>query len=229
MNYNSPTGEEAVGYMRLPLRVIDVHGEIPKTILDVGAAHGHFSDFISTVWPDAKITAVECNDKDHYFLDSKPYDVRFACVGKEKGTATFYTDKADEVGGGSSFYKELTPAFDGAVEETKEITTLDTLFPKETFDLIKIDTQGSEKDVMFGGRKLLSRAKYLLLELSFVEYNEGAPLIDEMLAYTRLNDWKLIATFGPDLGVHRWGSQAIQVDALFARSDQPNLFRFQGK
>lgn len=229
MNYSSPTPEEAVGYMRLPLREIEVHGDPVTSVLDVGAAHGHFARFIQDIFPEASVTCVECNEKDRYFLDQYPFEVEYACVGAKKGKATFYTNKDDEVGGGSSFYKECTDAFNNAVEEVKNITTLDDLFPNRSFDLIKIDTQGTEIEVMEGACNLLEKAKYLLLEMSFVEYNEGAPLIDEVLSFTRNNGFRLISTFGTDFGVHRWGSQAIQVDGLFAKDTLTNLLKFHAK
>jgi hypothetical protein len=45
-------------------------------------------------------------------------------------------------------------------------------------DLVKIDVQGSELDILIGGRKTIRRSKYVLLEVSTVQYNVNAPLMD---------------------------------------------------
>lgn len=222
-HYNSPTAEEAVGYMRWHLEVLKNMGIYPKTMLDIGMAHGHFSDFFHTIFPDTKITGVECNERDHYFLKEKPYDVRFACLGEKCEEKTFYVAKNDEVGGGSSFYKEHTSAFLQPLEEKKQIQRLDDLFT-EPFEFVKIDTQGSEYDIILGGKELLSKADFLLLELSFVEYNHNSPLIDEVLELTRSLGFRMIDTFGPVNGGHCWGNRKIQVDVLLTRKNMTQFY-----
>ena len=51
------------------------------------------------------------------------------------------------------------------------------------FDLIKIDTQGSELDIITGGINLCNKAKGILLEVSLTQYNEGAPLYQEVISF----------------------------------------------
>ena len=52
----------------------------------------------------------------------------------------------------------------------------DINFKERNFDLIKIDTQGSEIDIIEGGLKLVSKAEFLLLEIPFFGvYNQGVP------------------------------------------------------
>ncbi len=61
---------------------------------------------------------------------------------------------------------------------------LDDLFESDSeFDLIKIDTQGSELDIIEGGLNLCNKAKGILLEVSLTQYNENAPLYDEVIDY----------------------------------------------
>ena len=58
---------------------------------------------------------------------------------------------------------------------------LDDLFEDDSvFDLIKIDTQGSELDIIIGGKNLCSHAQGILLEVSLEPYNDSAPLKDEV-------------------------------------------------
>ena len=52
-----------------------------------------------------------------------------------------------------------------------------------TFDLVKLDTQGSEIDIMNGGLHLLKNTTAIIIEVSHVEYNEKAPLVEEVKEY----------------------------------------------
>jgi hypothetical protein len=80
------------------------------------------------------------------------------------------------------FYKENTKWYENEKSHTISVN-LDTLdnknyFPNQMIDLIKIDVQGSELDILIGGRKTIRRSKYVLLEVSTVQYNVNAPLMD---------------------------------------------------
>ncbi len=220
------TPEEAVGYMDWHLHALKRKGVEIRSILDIGAAHGHFSRFALTVWPGAEITAIECNPLDKHYLDRTNWDVHYVCLGDKPCTRTFYTNPNDPVGGGSSIYRENTSAFDAPVETPVEIQTLDSL-NLGAFDLIKMDTQGSELDIIHGGKETIQKARYLLMELSFMPYNAGGCLIDDVLAETRAIGFRMIDTFGPTNGGHVWNNEKIQVDVLFAKETEP-IFAFHG-
>jgi hypothetical protein len=116
-------------------------------------------------------------------LLGKPYDI--VALSDKKGTASFYVEKINPVGTGASLYKENTDWYSEGKYEVVEVET-ETLDNRNYFfgdpiDLIKIDVQGSELDILNGGEETLKRTSYVLLELSLVEYNEGAPLIDKVV------------------------------------------------
>jgi FkbM family methyltransferase len=213
MNYDSPSPEGAVGYMGPMFNRLIAQGFQIKSLLDVGAAHGHFSSYFERFFPEAEITAVECNERDAYFLSRYRWDTHYMCLGDKPCKKTFYVDKVDEIGGGSSLYKENTVFFKDCIEEEKEINTIDLAFPGRTFDFIKIDTQGSELDILRGGKDVVSRAQWLLLELSFMEYNQGAPLIDDVLEYTRSIGFRMYDTIGPKDGGHMIGDCTVKLQA----------------
>lgn len=219
------SSEEAVGYMGANLdalrKIVDIN-----SILDIGAAHGHFSKFALRYWPNAKVTAIECNPIDKHFLDSTNWNVHYACLGEKECKKTFYINPVEPHGGGSSFYKENTTHFDNPSEYEKDIVTLDSL-ELLPHDLIKIDTQGTELDILKGGEKTVKEARFLLLELSFVKFNEGGCLIDDVLEYTRSLGFRMIDTFGVTFGGHWWEGRKIQVDVLLAKETEP-LFDFRG-
>jgi hypothetical protein len=79
-------------------------------------------------------------------------------------------------------------------------------------DLIKIDTQGSELDIIAGGSAIFENAKWILIELPTLEYNVGSP--DAGAYFARLNELGFLPV---DLSeIHMFGSVVIQLDFLFA-------------
>jgi FkbM family methyltransferase len=116
-------------------------------------------------------------------LLGKPYDI--VALSDKKGKANLYVEKINSVGTGASLYKENTEWYSEGKYEVVEVET-ETLdnrnyFFGEPIDLIKIDVQGAELDILKGGEKTMRNASYALLELSLVEYNQGAPLIGEVV------------------------------------------------
>ena len=105
---------------------------------------------------------------------------------KDNSEYNFYSRKNDPTCTGNSIYKELTQFYsDDQLDIIKKKgIKLDDLFEDESeFDLIKIDTQGSELDIMSGGKNLCSKAKGILLEVSLTQYNENAPLYNEVIQF----------------------------------------------
>jgi hypothetical protein len=78
-------------------------------------------------------------------------------------------------------------------------------------DLIKMDVQGFELEVLNGASDILSKVKYLILEVSFVEFYAGQPLIDEIISSVVDKGFRLYA-FGKNTAV---GKRIIQTDVLF--------------
>ena len=69
---------------------------------------------------------------------------------------------------GNSYYIENTRHFKKNKFETIYSTTLDKVIIKKNlnFDLIKLDTQGSELDILKGGSKVLKNVEYIIIECS---------------------------------------------------------------
>ena len=60
---------------------------------------------------------------------------------------------------------------------------------------VKMDIQGAELDVLKGGRNTISAAKHVILEMQRVEYNKGAPLKDEVIAYMNTLGFDCVGLF----------------------------------
>ena len=208
--------EQSVGYMKIYLEALK--GQGIHSLIDIGAAHGHFSMMFDEVFNTDTITMIEANKKSCELLKELPYKTINTAVGKP-GKAVFYTNPTEPIGGGSSLYKENTEWFDNAAEQEVEVKALDDLGINA--DFIKVDVQGAELDVLTHGEETIKQAKFLCLELSFLEYNQNAPLIDDVLAKTRELGFRMIDTFGPVNGGHWYKHRKNQVDVILAREDQP--------
>jgi hypothetical protein len=72
-----------------------------------------------------------------------------------------------------------------------------------------------EFDVIRGPECRLSTVEVILIELSLVEYNKGAPLIATVLSELNKIDFVLYDT----VDEHRhWSGGLLQIDGLFVRS-----------
>jgi FkbM family methyltransferase len=158
----------------------------PGTVLDIGANIGQFRKIAQLTFPSAYIFSIEANPACEPYLEAITPNYYIGLLAKDNSEYDFYGRTTDPIGTGNSVYRELTHFYSADQLQVikQQGIKLDDLFTKDsTFDLIKIDTQGSELDIMTGGRNLCKRAKAILLEVSLTKYNEGAPLYDEVLQY----------------------------------------------
>jgi FkbM family methyltransferase len=160
----------------------DKHFFNPSRILDIGACIGHFHDLARDIWPNSEIVMIEANSNCESELIKRKSKYHIKALSNEYGKRTFYKNN-QSISSGESFYRENTDFFSGSLVKEEEVQTytLDQLFKDDVFDLIKMDTQGSEIDILNGGPKLRSKAYYILIEASVTSYNIGAPMLKDVL------------------------------------------------
>jgi FkbM family methyltransferase len=157
----------------------------PKRLLDIGAHVGDFTNNIVRLAPNCDAIMVEANPNCEQYLQQSKFGYDMVALSDKQGKAELFVEKANAIGTGTSLYKENTDWYaDGKFEKVEvELDTLDNrkYFGDEVIDLIKMDVQGAELDILNGGRKTITRAKYVLIETSLVVYNQGAPMIDAIV------------------------------------------------
>jgi FkbM family methyltransferase len=158
----------------------------PYRILDIGANVGQFYKECKATFSDSFIFSIEASKECEESLKQITENYYIGLLAKDSSEYNYYKRKNDPTSTGNSIYKELTHFFSDDQLDIIKTTgiKLDDLFDEESeFDLIKIDTQGSELDIIEGGLNLCNRAKGILLEVSLTQYNENAPLYDEVIDY----------------------------------------------
>ena len=194
----------------------------PNTILDIGAHTGQFHSWSKRVWPDVGVFMIEANPLHESHLDKLAMmngdKYLIAALGDEEREVTFYTRSDKPHTEGNSYYKEHNYwDIPQLVQETKvTLQKLDNLFENDAvFDIIEVDTQGSEIDILKGGKDLVSKAQAIILEVSFIEYNEGAPTAEETIDY--MNEIGFEERMS--LGEHYDGETIVQKDLLFTNKE----------
>jgi FkbM family methyltransferase len=157
----------------------------PKRFLDIGAHTGDFTKSITQLAPECQAIMVEANPNCEPYIQKLNHGYEILALSNKQGKAELFVEKANVIGTGASLYKENTEWYsEGKFEKVKvKLDTLDNrgYFADEIIDLIKIDTQGSELDILLGGRSTIMRSKYVLIEVSVNEYNLKAPLINQIV------------------------------------------------
>lgn len=187
-----------------------------KTFLDIGAHEGDLSFEIKN--KNIDVFSIEANPNCEQYLKDKKLNYLICCLSDSIKDIEFYTTKKfNSKCTGDSYYKENTLHYqEQFLSKIKMRTnTLDNIFPEQRFDVIKIDTQGSEKDILVGGKNLIKKSKYIILETSLIEYNLNAPLQNEIFDFMNFYNFNKILK----LEEHYHDNKIAQEDWLFENRD----------
>lgn len=208
---------------KLRLEQLKSSGNHIQYVLDIGAYRGDFTETLKSVWPTAIVHQIEADERQKDYLSPKAI---FALLGDTiKDDIDFYTLDEDKITTGSSIFKELTTHYNdqSTVILKKQMTTIDELDKRYNFygdwqkhGLLKIDTQGSELLILDGSSMFLANKKprYILLECSIVQYNEGSPKIADVIHKMSKLNYEMKDIF--DLS-YDTNSNLLQADILFER------------
>lgn len=201
------------------LEALRFQGYAPRTLLDIGAHLGHFTQTLRQTFPDCVPTLVEPNPHCLPALVATGHEVHGMAASAEHGDAELFLTREWLQSTGASLYRENTHFFRDEVLVRTPVPKrrLDDIFAGRRFDFVKIDTQGAELDVLLGGQAVLRQADYILIEVSLMEYNHGGARAEEVFAALAALGFRSaeVAEFHRLRGVQ--DGDLLQMDFLFQR------------
>lgn len=198
---------------------------VPITVIDVGASDGAFTAAILNhcgvrLALLAEPQPARCRELRARFSDAR-FAVHQCAVSNLTGTTDMDILNFDY----SSSLLPVMPGVGGAgtqqdltVREriTVATRTLDELAAEsgmlDTIDLLKIDTQGTERQVLEGARRLLPRVRMIWTEVSFRAIYEGSALFADVHSLLTQHGFRLYAIHD---GFRGTDGELLQGDALF--------------
>jgi FkbM family methyltransferase len=194
------------------------NGFVPNAIVDVGAYEGRWTQGVKTIYPSVPVLMIEANpDKDGKLtavrkkLGSTVSFERALLGAAARKDVTFYSMET-----GSSVMPEVTSVQRTPI--TLDMQTLDEVTSRSRLVgplLIKLDVQGYELEVLRGSERALQSTEVIVLELSLLEYNRGAPLLAQVLAEMSALGYVIYDICGQHR--RRISHALLQMDAIFVR------------
>jgi FkbM family methyltransferase len=196
-------------------------------VLDVGANVGQFAKELRSKGYQGKIISFEpvravYETLSEMAANDDNWETRNFALGATAGSATI--NVAD-----SSVFSSMLPSTAAAGQfaessavtrtETIEIKTLDDVVVGEPGNLLlKIDTQGFEKQVLEGGRSTLTMAKGVLMELPIIHLYERTWQLHEAIEF--MGKANFVPTQMHPVNYHWLDKEAlVEVDCLFRPRD----------
>lgn len=165
----------------------------PNTIVDVGAAFGHWAVSASKVYSDPKFLLIEPLQQEFSpFLDAFKTkhaeidcELVYAAASDRDGEAIF---NVHDDWTSSSLMKESEGAYVDGAERKVNTRRLSNILKGSQFEppfLLKVDTQGNEIKVLEGCGDMLEFCEVVILETSFFPFFNEGPLFHEVVAYMK--------------------------------------------
>jgi FkbM family methyltransferase len=196
-------------------------GVMVKTVIDVGASDGRWSEAAMRHFPDASYLLVEAH-RDHEaglerFKRKHPNaDYALVAAGDRCGEAHF---KAESLFGGSA-----ATSLGDAGSVRVPMMTLDALVTERQLPppfLIKLDTHGFELPILNGAASTLARGSLLIIEAYNLKISPEALLFHELCAHLERLDYRTADLCEP---LHRPSDKLLwQVDLIFERSSSAHF------
>jgi len=177
-------------------------------IIDIGANIGQFNIFCTNYLHAKTIYSLEPIKKvyDKLILNVNKNNCYNYAISTEK-KLKLYTPGTTLM---SSSYKRNEEDLCEEVKTVK-LDDLDKIKKEEKIDLLKIDTEGSEYDVLISSENTLKKTKYLLIETSVGRPSDGTIIDIISLLKCKLNNIRLV-----DIGyVYRLEQKVDSIDLLF--------------
>jgi FkbM family methyltransferase len=203
--------------MRLRDRGLDA-----RHVVDVEACQGDWTRLCRRVFPQARVLMVKPQERHRerlrQMVASDGGGLAFASVllgPAGMALADFHVLGDPSGGTGSSVLPEGSAGPRQVVR--MPVRTLDEVLAQHAMQpvsLLNLDVQGFDLGVLKGADQILATVPWVLLEVSLTPYNQGSPLIDEVLSWMRARGFGIAEVV--DLSRARDG-RLVQADLLFQR------------
>jgi len=191
------------------------------TVYDIGAWVGKWSrDMKDSALPNSDFVLFEANPAYQQILSQSGFTsicgTALSNPGRE--SVSYYNGTNT----GDSYYKETTTYYDEQGHIELPCMTLDQV--RESLNLpipqfIKIDTQGSELDIL-SGASFLDQVDLIYIECPIIQYNKGAPDMQDYLNFFKSKKFIPVTL----LEVHIHESTLVQIDIMFMRKEAKERF-----
>lgn len=155
-----------------------------SVVYDIGANDGRWWKQYRPLFNNCECIQFEANPNMQPSIPGRGAAYYSAVLSDEDAkTVKFYTGGNSPTG--HSYYKELTPAYKNSGYIELQTITLDSMVRchnLKTPDFMKMDTQGSEVDILRGAEETLKDCLGIICEVPVMYYNEGAPNFGEYVA-----------------------------------------------
>jgi FkbM family methyltransferase len=188
-------------------------------IYDIGGWMGYWTENMSNgILKEKEFIVFEANPYYSDALSRLGKKVFIDVLSDKKGLEVEYYDAPLS---GESYYKENTNYYKDHIPKKRITNTLDSIIEKNKLtlpDFIKIDTQGSELDILKGGIKAINNAKIVYTECPIIKYNLGAPNIQDYLNFFDYFDFYPMNI----LETHFMDNVLVQIDIVFMKKELKN-------
>lgn len=199
----------------------------PEYLCDIGANAGNWSYVMHQLNPELKQVVFFEPQKKYYerlkalsLGDAKKIIYNCGLGNKEElllikgGTASA---SLFEVNNNQDHYFPNTVRNES---EKVEIKVLDQIYLDDSLhfpDVIKLDVQGYELNVLKGATNILSKAKFLVIELSFQEFYVGQPPLWKILQFLDENHYVMVG-HGYEWRSDKKPMELLQMDGIFVNT-----------
>lgn len=198
------------------LRDMRVRGLGIKTVYDVGACVGRWTQMMKQgVLFDADFFMFEGNTAYKDMLIQQNHFVHIGVLSNPGREFVNFYNGGDT---GDSYYKETTNHYDNRQSINLPCRTLDSVIEEHNLPLpqfLKIDTQGSELDILAGAEKVIQYTDLVYLECPIIEFNYQAPSISDYLNFMSSKGFCPIDIFE----IHRAEEILLQIDIMFMKAE----------
>lgn len=202
----------------------------PGAILDIGAHEGTWTYGARRVFDDSHFLLIEANPSHEpilrdYTASDPELDFVIGLLGdRRRPQVDFYWSTSDSSVGNSIYIEQTNNPFKKISLPMVRLDDLLASREPRDYQLIKLDVQGAELDVLRGGINALTKAEFVLLEASVVQYNVGAPLLHEVIGF--MHDSGFTVQDVLEMGFTPNKERILcQLDLLFARETSPFVKR----